>query len=127
MAARRHKSLMLGQAIREVNVVATTIETTGLDTVLMEFDLCRAVALMFVGQTDEARTILLSHRGKTLFVFDIDMPWEPYVWRTFETVRDAGANHPLMDEIEAQLRAEVAPQEDQNDAQVVRGGETAWD
>jgi tetratricopeptide (TPR) repeat protein len=58
----------------------------------------RAHALMLLGNTDEARTIYLKHRGeKTL---DLNT-WETSVRDDFVEMRKAGLSNPLMDEIEA--------------------------
>ncbi len=57
----------------------------------------RAHALMFLGRLDEARMIFLGHRGEIINGNEL---WETSVRTDFESMRRAGLNHPLMDEVE---------------------------
>jgi tetratricopeptide (TPR) repeat protein len=61
----------------------------------------RAHALMFLDRVDEARTLYLRYRGKS--VTD-DQSWEISVLRDFAELREAGLSRPLMDEIESKFR-----------------------
>lgn len=61
----------------------------------------RANALMFLGRTDEARTIYLQYRGQQN-VKD-QKSWEKFVLDDFAEFRTEGLTSPLMDEIEKQF------------------------
>ena len=61
---------------------------------------------MFLGRTEEARAIYLQYRGKTNVVGE--KPWDTTVLDDFAELRQAGLNHPLMEEI-AGLFGEDAP------------------
>jgi tetratricopeptide (TPR) repeat protein len=61
----------------------------------------RAHALMFLDRVDEARTLYLRYRGKS--VTD-DQSWEISVLLDFAELREAGLSRPLMDEIESKYR-----------------------
>jgi tetratricopeptide (TPR) repeat protein len=62
----------------------------------------RAHALMFLGRTDEARAIYVQHRGQQN-VLDRES-WETHVLSVFADFRQHGLTHPLMDEIEKELK-----------------------
>ena len=57
----------------------------------------RAAALMFLGRTDEARTLYLKYRGQK---FSDGKAWQAVVLSDFVEFRKAGLTNPLMDEIE---------------------------
>jgi tetratricopeptide (TPR) repeat protein len=63
----------------------------------------RAHALMFLGRTDEARTLYLKYSGHK----DVQKgkSWEAVILEDFADLRKAGLTKPLMDEIEAKFTA----------------------
>ncbi|MGO9005979.1 MAG: TIR domain-containing protein [Beijerinckiaceae bacterium] len=62
------------------------------------FYIYRAHALMFLGRTDEARTLYLAHRGEKAQQGEV--LWEKAIEDDFAELRKAGVTNPLMDEIE---------------------------
>jgi tetratricopeptide (TPR) repeat protein len=62
----------------------------------------RAHALMFLNRLDEARTLYLKYRGRTLAEQNGNS-WETAIREDFAQLRKAGLTNPLMDEIEKQF------------------------
>jgi len=63
-------------------------------------NLRRAHAVMFLNNSNEARVLYKQHRvGKAA----PERTWQSVILEDFETMRDAGLSHPLMDEIEQEL------------------------
>lgn len=63
---------------------------------LLTAEINRAHAVMFLGRTDEAKTVYLAHPGAKLGKRD----WNSVVLDDFKKLRAANLTHPLMDEIE---------------------------
>ena len=63
-------------------------------------DLIRAASLAFTGREDEARALLLKHRGEISFG---GKPWEALTRDAVDRLRQAGMSHPLLEEIEKQF------------------------
>ena len=59
----------------------------------------RAHALMFLGRADEARKTYLQYQGSTPSGLEGKL-WRDIILEDFTEMRNAGLNHPLMDEIE---------------------------
>jgi len=62
----------------------------------------RAYALMFLGRTEEARTLFLKYRGQQDGMSKGEL-WEKTILGDFADLRKAGLTDPLMDEIERTL------------------------
>jgi hypothetical protein len=63
-------------------------------------NVCKAHALMFLGQVDEARTLYENCSQERV---DVDHTGEDTISNDLAQMRQAGLKHPLMDEIEAKL------------------------
>ncbi len=63
---------------------------------------------MFLGRTDEARTIYLAHRGQKAFSYKDEL-WEKAVLDDFAALRKAGLSSPLMDEIQKLFARPAGP------------------
>ena len=61
----------------------------------------RAHALMFLGRTEEARSVYERYRGEKNV--QGDKSWETVVLEDFAEIRKAGLTNPLMDEIDKQF------------------------
>jgi len=72
-----------------------------------ELQPARAHALLFLGRTDEARTVYLEHKGKRLSPAN-DTLWEDAVEEDFETLHKAGVEHAAFGDILATLGVDTA-------------------
>ena len=68
-----------------------------------EFEINRAHALMFLGRGEESRALYLAHRGQRISEPGGQL-WERVVVDDFAEFRKAGLTHPMMAEVEKELR-----------------------
>ena len=67
------------------------------------FESYRAHALMFLGRGEESRALYLAHRGQRISEPGGQL-WERVVVDDFAEFRKAGLTHPMMAEVEKELR-----------------------